>query len=468
VELSAAFIAVNRFGLGARPGDVAAIAGNPQAWVMEQILRGRTDPVPGVQDTQSRLRAVDVFFKAMGEAQKAEAEVARAAAEGHAMPAPAVTPSVAPDGKPKPPSPLDIPPVKFLENDVSRRAEQMTVSDWPLSERLAAFWSNHFTISNIRGEIAVLAVPYENEAIRPFVFGTFHDMLWATATHPAMMFYLDSASSIGPDSPVGLRRRQSVNENYAREVMELHTLGVGGGYTQQDVQQLALVLTGLGLDRADGEGAWFYDRHEPGERILLGHKLPDGTDQARAALAVLADHPAAIRHVCTKLAAHFCGDSPPDSVVSRLSETWRISGGSLPAVYKVLVDAPEAWVTRPVKYRTPQDFVVAAARALGLRSHGRQMLEEMRLLGHMPFQAPAPNGWSDLDSTWLDPGGVMGRVESAQRLASLADTRIDAAAVLPQVVYASPGSMTIDVVQDELSPREAIALVLASPEFQRR
>jgi uncharacterized protein (DUF1800 family) len=250
--------------------------------------------------------------------------------------------------------------------------------------------------------------------------------------------------------------------------MELHTLGVNGGYTQADVQELALVLTGLGMDQQDGEAVWFYDRHEPGERLLLGRRLAEGDGQAREALALLANHPSTIRHISTKLAAHFCGDTPPPAVVKRLAEAWRATHGSLPALYSALLASPEAWVTRPLKYRTPQDFVVAAARALGLHGHGAELQDALRDLGQLPFKAPAPTGWSDRDTDWIDPAGAVTRVAVAQRLAMLAGPTVDAATLLPQIAYSSGNSSTLDVVLAEPDPRNALALALASPEMQRR
>ena len=175
------FVALNRFGLGARPGDVAAMGGNPHGWVLDQIAHGQADPVPGVGDTPGRLHMVDAFFKAKQEADKLDA-ARQAALDGTGKP---VVPPVV--GKPKP-GILDQPPGKVLDADSARRIDQMVATDWPVSERLAAFWANHFSVTNLRGEIAVSALPYENEAIRPNVFGTFHDMLCATAVHPAMTY----------------------------------------------------------------------------------------------------------------------------------------------------------------------------------------------------------------------------------------------------------------------------------------
>jgi uncharacterized protein (DUF1800 family) len=452
------FVALNRFGLGARPGEPDAIAGRAHAWVTDQIRQAKADPVPGVADTQARLHQLDAYRRAKAAADKAEAAAVAAGKPPPKLPA----------GTKPPPSPLDEPPNKIFDNDLSRRAEQMIASDAPVVERLAAFWSNHFAISATRDELSVLAVPYENEAVRPFLFGTFRDMLAATAMHPAMTVYLDAASSVGPASAYGMHRHKSINENYAREVMELHTLGVNGGYTQKDVDELALALTGLGVDAADGESAWFFDRHEPGPRMLLGRMLPEGANQPQAAFDILANHPATIRHVSTKLAAHICGDTPPRAVVQRLVHAWRASGGNLPAVYLALAASPEAWVTHPVKYRTPQDFVLAAARALDLRGHGRALLSEIRFLGQSPFRAPAPTGWSDADGDWLNPAGTVARVESALRLAALAHAQTDATDTLAQAAYVTGNANVLDIISEEPDQHRAIALVLASPEFQRR
>jgi uncharacterized protein (DUF1800 family) len=468
MEQPAGFVALNRFGLGARPGELASVLADPRGWVLDQLARGHADMIPGVPETGARFHGYGIYRKAADEVNRAEAAALAAAEPGRTPPEKVPAPSCPPQLLTKLPPNLDNYPGHMFQADRIRRIEHMAASDTPVAERLVAFWSNHFSVSAIRDEVSICAVPYENEAIRPFVFGRFLDMLTATATHPAMGFYLDAVTSIGPDSLIGQHRHKSVNENYAREVMELHTLGVNGGYTQADVGELALAFTGFGMDGADGEAAWFYDRHEPGERVLLGRTLTEGAGQMPAALAVLANHPSTIRHVTTKLAAHFCGDNPPRAVVKRLCDAWRASGGSLAALYRVLADAPEAWVAHPVKFRTPQDFVLASARALGLRGHGEAMLNELRDLGQLPFKAPSPAGWSDQEPDWLDAAGAVGRVAAAQRLAALAGPGVDAAGALPGLVFTSGRSATLDVVLAEPNPVDAMALVLASPEFQRR
>ena len=452
----AAFIALNRFGIGARPGDLEWLGDDPRAWVLSQLYQPVAPPIGGIQDSPGRFHMLDAFRKAKVEADRADGAVL------------AQNPTTPPPPKPPATGALGNPPGKIFDTDVARRADHLTASDQPVLERLAVFWANHFSVSTTRDEVMVLAVPFENEAIRPHLMGGFRDLLGATAEHPAMQYYLDEAVSIGPDSPIGKLRHRAVNENFAREVMELHTLGVKGGYTQKDVEALALALTGLGVDNQDGESAYFADRHEPGDRVVLGRSLPQGPGQGAQALDMLARHPSTIRHICTKLAAHFCGDAPPHAVVARLTQAWRSSGGQLRALYLALVASPEAWLKRPVKYRSPQDFVIAAARALQLRGHGRELVNEQRQLGQSPFRAPAPTGWSDADGDWIDPAGVLGRVASAQRLANLAKPPPDAVALLSQVVPVAEDSATMDVLVNERDQKRASALALAAPEFQKR
>jgi uncharacterized protein (DUF1800 family) len=196
--------------------------------------------------------------------------------------------------------------------------------------------------------------------------------------------------------------------------------------------------------------------------------LAEGAGQPQAAFDILANHPATIRHLATKLAVHFCGDTPPRTVVQRLSHAWRGSGGNLTTIYLALAASPEAWVAHPVKYRTPQDFVLASARALDLRGHGRALLSEMRFLGQSPFRAPAPTGWSDADADWIDPAGVVARVATAQRLAAMAHAQTDAADLIAQAAYVGGTAPVLDVISEQQDPHRAIALALASPEFQRR
>jgi uncharacterized protein (DUF1800 family) len=447
------FTALNRFGLGARPGDAAAIEALPRAWVADQFYQKNCDTIPNIPDSATRLKRLEAYRQARLAAGKQEAAKA-------AMPSPGTTPV-------KKPSPLDTPPNAMFDYDLWRRTELVLASDTPVIERLAHFWSNHFCISAMRDDITVLAVPYENEAIRPHIFGHFRDMLQATATHPAMLYYLDAASSIGPDSTTGLRQKKSLNENYAREIMELHSLGVNGGYTQNDVEELARVLTGLGIAHEEGEAAWFFDRHEPGTRHFLGRNLADGPTQFSAALDILATHPATIKHVCTKLAAHYCADAPV-SLVKKLAQAWRRSSGNLPDIYKVLAAAPEIWQAKHGKYRNPQDFAYAAGRALQLHGHGKDVLAGMRALAQAPFRAPAPTGWSDQDNIWLTPAGVNGRIGLAQHFAQIAPKDIDAPSLLPQIVDVTDKTPIYDAVIAEPNPQKALALCIAAVEFQRR
>jgi len=462
MDTAAAFIALNRFGLGARPGDLDAVRDDPRGWVLGQLRAPSAPLIAGIQDSPGRFHALEAFRKAKVEADRAEAA---ALAQN---PPPQPTPAQPQPLKPPPTGALANPPGKLHDTDVFRRADHMAASDTPVLERLAAFWSNHFSVSATRDEVIVTAVPYENEAIRANMLGSFRDLLAAAAGHPAMLYYLDEAASIGPDSPIGKLRHRAVNENFAREVMELHTLGVNGGYGQKDVESLALALTGMGVDNQDGEAAYFADRHEPGPRSVLGRSLPAGAGQGEAALDMLARHPNTIRRICTKLAAHFTGAAPPRALTARLIQAWRSSGGDLRQIYLALAASPELWAPRPLKYRTPQDFVLAAGRALNLRGRGRDLVNEQRGLGQAPFRAPAPTGWPDGDADWIDPAGMLGRVASAQRLAGLAKPPPDAVELLGQVVPVTEDSPTLDVLLTERDPRRALALALAAPEFQKR
>ncbi|MBL8157578.1 MAG: DUF1800 domain-containing protein, partial [Anaerolineae bacterium] len=228
----------------------------------------------------------------------------------------------------------------------------------PFLERLVWFWSNHFTISVLKQRMIFVAGGYEREAIRPNVLGRFEDLLIATVRHPAMLLYLDNAFSIGPDSPAGRFTGRGLNENHAREILELHTLGVNGGYTQTDVIELARVLTGWSVDRQgtdnDNGFKFFPNRHQPGTKTLLGKTYAEaGEAEGRQALIELARHPSTARHIATKLARHFIADEPPPQAVARLERVFRDTGGDLKAMAIAIVDEPAAWQPSLTKMRTP-------------------------------------------------------------------------------------------------------------------
>lgn len=354
----------------------------------------------------------------------------------------------------------------------------------PFIERMVHFWANHFCVSADNLQTLALAGAFERDAIRPHVLGRFADMLLAAEQHPAMLIYLNQVQSIGSGSPAAkwsqernASRRLGLNENLAREVMELHTLGVRSGYTQEDVTQFAKALTGwtvsgLGVaGEAEAMGFRFRPRqHEPGARTIIGKTFAqNGIAQGEAALTVFAEAPQTALHIATKLARHFAGDTPPRSLVDRLAASFTSSGGDLSTLYRTLIDSPEAWVEYPVKFRNPWDWSVAVLRLLS--PGALEQVQTANMLDHLgqPVWKPgSPAGWDDLAASWAAPDALLRRVEIAQRLASLAGDRIDARTAGEKLLSGSLDPATARHVARAESPATALALLLVSPDMLRR
>ena len=339
----------------------------------------------------------------------------------------------------------------------------------PFHERLVWFWANHFTVSIRRGEVAPLSGPYIRDAIRPHVTGRFGDMLLAVMRHPAMLLYLDNAGSTGPNSRFGQRARRGLNENLARECLELHTVSPAAGYTQADVTEFARVLTGWSVERQQ-EPLGFRFRpgiHEPGEKTVMGRRFPEGEAGGAEALAFLAAHPATHRHLATQLVQHFVADTPPRDAVRRIEGVLRDTGGHLGAAAQELVRLPAAW--QPLtKLRSPRDLVFAAFRAAGLPAERRPDLSGLLAgLGQAPFNAPAPNGWPDTAADWAGPEAMMRRIDWAYGFAGRPELP-----EAPALAETALGPLLTEQTGTEIrragSRREALTLLLASPEFQRR
>ncbi len=449
-----AFIAVHRFGLGPKPGELDRAAADPRGWLKRQL-----DPASA---------AVPPAFAGLPSAAERMGELLRARRDRGI---PGVQKTIKESFR-----------ETYLQEASARLSVQAT-TDAPFRERLVAFWSNHFTVSVQRPVVFGTAGAFEREAIRPHVTGRFIDMLMAVARHPAMLVYLDNGQSFGPNSLVGMRQHRGLNENLAREMLELHTLGVDGGYTQADVTEFAKILTGWTvapprfLDA--GQFRFIEQIHEPGPKTVLGIRYAEaGPIEAETAFQALARHPATARHIATKLARHFIADQPPPAAIDRLARVFRDSDGDLGAVTAALVDQPEAWRDPLAKVKTPNDFVVAAWRALGHpeRSHeeesdqerGKAMLATLRRLGQAPFNAPSPAGWPDTAGDWISPESVLHRADWAMSLAerateSHAPERLFEATIAPVAAKA-----TAQAVARAPSRADAIGLVLASAEFQRR
>ena len=484
-------IALNRFGLGARPDDRPS--GDPKTWLLDQFAR--YDPKPaGIAAAKGT--------PAMAESLVAYQDDRRVLREQMRAPTPAMPPTM-PQATPDPIMAGTAPAIdarqqalrdarqiagKAIRDDygvaVAARTNAALASDTPFVERLVQFWSNHFAVSIDKIQVVGLAGPMEFEAIRPHVLGRFADMLNAVERHPAMLLYLDQAVSVGPASQVGTRvaargqRKVGLNENLAREILELHTLGVRTGYGQGDVTEFARAMTGwtaTGFGRGSrlggtpGDFAFVPAIHEPGDRTILGKTYFAGDAQAQAVLDDLAVHPATATHIATKLARHFAGDTPPPAMIARLKTAFLTSRGDLPTVYRAIVASPEAWVAAPVKFRTPWEWTVATMRALGTTSvQPGAILGLMTQLGQPVWKPGQPIGYDDLAPTWAGPDAILRRVEAAERFATRAAANIDARTLAPQLFPDGLGDATAQALARAESPGQALALLLVSPEMMRR
>lgn len=378
---------------------------------------------------------------------------------------------------------------------LAARFDAAVASDTPFAERLVHFWSNHFAVSVDKVVVVGFAGLHEFESIRPHIGGNFLSLAWAAATHPAMLLYLDQAQSIGPDSQLAqaanARRRRrdapelGLNENLAREILELHTLGVDGGYSQADVTEFARALTGITIpglapgparrflgDAPPGEVRFVPVLHQPGARTVMGQRYPEanGDTQARSILATLVRHPSTARHLSFKLARHFVADDPPTALVDRLTASWLSTGGDLLPWYRTLLTAPEAWSPAPAKARTPWEWAVATGRALGWpRTPRPQALAGLfNELGQPVWRPGSPAGYDDIAPSWLAPDALLRRIEAADRLAGLASLTLDPRALATTLFGPALSETTATALARAESPRQALALLLVSPEFLRR
>jgi uncharacterized protein (DUF1800 family) len=341
-------------------------------------------------------------------------------------------------------------------------------------ERLVWFWSNHFCVSADKGNVRQICGAYEREAIRAHVLGRFGDMLLAVESHPAMLIYLDNARSIGPDSPAGLRQKRGLNENLAREILELHTLGVRSVYTQEDVTRFANVITGWTLVgmRQDpvrgGEFEFNARTHQPGAQMVIGKSYPDtGAEQGRAVLAALARHPATAKHVATKLARHFVADEPPPALVERLAKRFLATQGDLKEVARTLVTAPEAWEAPRAKLKRPGEWIIGALRAVGVTPPDiGPIMQAHNLLGEPLWRPSAPKGFTDESAPWLD--GLAQRLDIANQLARRVGGAADPREVFEESLAPIASTETRQAITRAESRPQALALLFMAPEFQRR
>jgi uncharacterized protein (DUF1800 family) len=466
-------IAVLRFGLGARPGDLAAAAQEPRAWLLAQI-RG---PVPLA--VTSPLAPSDQIFAGLIAARDERQKIKQTSAPE------------SPDAK-----------VAFnaireayqthYRAQVLARAQSAALTSRPFAERLVHFWSNHFAVSADKGVVYGLAGTLENEAIRPHVAGRFVDLLTAVEQHPAMIAFLDNQYSVGKDSTAAARfasrfrsgdtgqpkRQFGINENLAREILELHTLGVNGGYSQTDVTSFAQIITGWSIGGGKGRLAGgvpgrFYFRdnlHEPGPKVFLGKTYTEqGQRQGEAVLADLARRPETANFIATKLVRHFIADDPPPAAVDRVARAFLKSGGDLPQVYTALIESPESWDDNARKFKTPEDFVFSTLRALNVSpAQPEEVIRTFDLLGQRQYTPGSPAGWPDTSKSWDGSDALMHRVLWASRVGAKYESGVEPAdlAAASLGAYARPETLT--ALRRAASSGQAVALLLMSPEFQRR
>ncbi len=373
----------------------------------------------------------------------------------------------------------------YMEHAMARGSQAIT-SSTPFYERLVHFWSNHFAVSIDDPQMLGLVGTLEIEAIRPHVGGFFTDMLIAVEQHPAMLTFLDNFQSIGPNSTMAkfaARRRNKrevgINENLAREILELHTLGVDGGYTQEDVTTFAGVISGWTFggmfpDRANrgapGEFAFNELMHEPGSKTVMGKSYREnGIKQGEAVLKDLARHPSTARHISEKLARHFISDEPSKESVDRLSRVFIKSRGYLPALYDALIELDETWQAVHAKYKSPVDYVYSLFRTLDHTPDNPQhLVGALTILGQAPFRAGSPAGWPDTAAAWSGGEALFKRVELAVSVANKAGNRVDPLGLARLILGPTLGEHTRLSISRAESARQGLAMLFSSPEFQRR
>jgi uncharacterized protein (DUF1800 family) len=504
-----AVLALNRFGLGPRPGSIAAIASDPRGALLAELDRPPTllAAASALPSSGQALRTVAEFNdrrqakiraakRADDQAKKAQAKQdqakqdqakqdqakqpqmadAGASASPNAAMMAAATPEKAGDdaeakamaAADKVPNPRE----KIYLDEARARTEAALTAEIGFTERLVWFWSNHFCVS--ADVIRSMAGAYEREAIRPHVLGRFVDLTLAAEGHPAMLYYLDNLGSMGANSTAGLNRARGLNENMAREVMELHTLGVRSGYSQADVTSFANVLTGWSwLPPADnpehgGEFSFNPRLHEPGAQTVLGKSYADeGVEQGRAVLRDFAAHPATAHHLADKMARHFIADVPPPELVERMAKVFLDTSGDLKEIARTMVTSSEAWAMPPAKLKRPSEWVVGIVRAAGITAvDPKRYTGGQALLGEGLWRPPAPKGFADDEASWID--GIGRRLDIANNVAEREAGQLDPDYVIETVLEGCVSADLRQTISRAESRQQALALLFMAAEFQRR
>ncbi|HVG52176.1 MAG TPA: DUF1800 domain-containing protein [Xanthobacteraceae bacterium] len=473
VDPKSAALGLHRFGLGPREGSIKRIANDPRGALLAELQKpnaGRVNSA-GLPNGASTLRTLRNF--SIQQAERAN------------RPAPAVTAGIQaqrnmmlgtgnqmarPDMPPKKVVMVPNLPRQLYLNEAKVRATAAIGADYGFVERLVWFWSNHFCVA--ADKIGALAGAYEREAIRPNVLGKFSDMLYAVESHPAMLLYLDNAFSTGKNSMIGMMEDIDINENLAREIMELHTVGVRSGYSQEDVTNLAKVISGWSILPTDdtkrgGSFAFVEERHEPGDQLIWGKTYKDGgLEQGKAVLNDLARRPQTATFIATKFARHFVADEPPPALVEKLAKNFRDTDGNLREFAKTLINAPESWNAERSKLKTPAEWIVASLRTTGTPPQVEAIVRAQTVLG-MPLWVPsAPTGFSDMSITWVE--GVTQRLDLAAEYAQDTADKLNPIRLIDTALGPLASDTTRQTIGFAGSRQQALTLLLLAPEFQRR
>jgi uncharacterized protein (DUF1800 family) len=471
-----AALALHRFGMGPRPGSIAAIEADPRGALIAELDRPSPSAIaiPGlssakafraVNDANAKRQAKAIIAKKEQDARRQQMAEAPSMTEGSTPEPGEMAQKIANEAVPDPGRQI------YLE-EARIRTEAAFSAEVGFVERLVWFWSNHFCVS--ADKIRSMSGAYEREAIRPHVLGRFTDLLLAAEGHPAMLFYLDQTISMGANSIAGINRTRGLNENLAREILELHTLGVRSGYTQDDVIAFANVLTGWTLvppgDNPEHGGEFIFNPrlHEPGAQKVLGKSYDDETvEQGGAVLRDLAAEGATATHVASKLARHFIADTPPPALVERMTKVFVDTEGDLKEVAKAMVLSDEAW-TQPVsKLKRPSEWVVGMVRAAGItQANPKRFTDGQALLGEPLWRPPSPKGFPDDEGSWID--GTGRRLDVANNFAERVVGRADPQDVIENVLGSSVSAEVMQAVGRAESRQQALALLFMSSEFQRK
>ncbi|MEQ1730045.1 MAG: DUF1800 domain-containing protein [Vicinamibacterales bacterium] len=499
-DVRAALHVLNRITWGPRPGDLERVQRmGVERFIDQQLhpdmlddggLERRLERFETLQLT-SRDIAVQFAIPAL------EARRARQAQGGDTVPGAGAAPQAANGPERLRPH---LPLVELADAKIVRAV----YSERQLHEVLADFWFNHFNVDATKGTTRFLLTEYEREAIRPYVLGRFRDLLGATAKSPAMLFYLDNWMSVDPNGPhleqmrpaarrlpnrrqrqagqsdaPPARRPSGLNENYGRELLELHTLGVDGGYSQHDVTEVTRAFTGwsIELPRQGGGFRFAAALHDNGQKMVLGHRLAagGGIRDGEQVLDILAAHPATARFISTKLARRFVSDTPPAALVDRMTGTFTKTSGDLRAVMTVLLTSSEflSPAAEPSKVKTPLEFVVSALRATGAEIRdGKTLVRSLEQLGMPLYQCQPPTGYADTAEAWVNTGALVQRMNLALSLASgeVRGVRLTSPPKADALLQGSVSETTRATIAKAKaqSERQALALALGAPEFQRR